>query len=114
MEEINCYICNETIRRKFVHQITTTHTKHTNIPISELIEKFLESTTYSLQLTKDDVVCANCVEQLNEYDLASDTAMRIEQKITETLLISAETIRKETEEELIEFLDSEEENAQNM
>lgn len=78
-----CYICDvETLKRKSVFEIRT---RHTRLPIAELLKRFQKSDVRPRDLSNICVLCDDCVDEINIYDEACQLAERVEKQLKETL-----------------------------
>lgn len=108
MDKQECYVCNQLTNRI---QLKTIHvqSKYSNTPVSEFIQRLLgdkRATRFSV----NDSVCNRCLDKFNEYDLACVTVKRVEAELKETLTSTEQVFLKE---ELVEYLDSDDEDQSN-
>lgn len=86
MDHLNCYICNKKTKLQNCVKIRA-KTKYTNISINEIVSSFLKE-THLLRFSANDIVCPECYEKLNKYDLACRMASEIQQEITDALYVT--------------------------
>lgn len=73
-----CFICDKTLA-SVGHNMTITTTTYSSTPLFELLERLL-----SEQLDESDQCCCDeCLRKLNDYDLATVTAINIENELTD-------------------------------
>lgn len=98
-----CFICNlalnvsltKSMKRNFENMFET-HTNHSNVPIYDLIPKFMGDAQIKRDLidendkTKWDSICLKCVRDINTYDMAFMTVQKLEKQISEQLRITEE------------------------
>lgn len=87
MNPLNCYICDKksVFYCKNIYKLTS---KHSETLICDFIRKFLDN---QLSRRPDDtesesIVCIECLNKIDEYDLACITVKRVEKELREILL----------------------------
>lgn len=93
MELLLCYICNNAAEL-YQKNLYKTKSKHSGIPIWDFLVKLTkEKAEFSEYISKaaaesleTRVVCAKCLQQIDEYDLACTTAQRIEKQLLDLLI----------------------------
>lgn len=91
MDPQNCYICNTTSLFYSVN-LFKTKSKYSEIRICEFIRIFLGDYSSKRQCTSinidenDHCVCIECLNKIDEYDLATMTARRVEAEMRDILL----------------------------
>lgn len=106
MDSLNCYICNastdlcKSIRIK-------SKTKYSGTGVHEIIQSFLKE-THTLRFSPNDIVCEQCYQKINQYDLAYRMAGEIQKDIT-SLLYTTE--QEYLSEEPVEYLEDDETDA---
>lgn len=91
MEPQNCYICNA-MSVFYTRNLFKTKSKYSETRLCEFIRKFLGNYPSERELASDDggdnenCVCMECLNKIDEYDLASITAKRVEIELRDLLL----------------------------
>lgn len=81
MEKIpsRCYVC-DVVTQLFCKNIFTLTSKQTETPVYQFLEKFLG---YSIETHENEkIICQDCLIKVDEYDLAFQTAQKIEKELT--------------------------------
>lgn len=100
MDFLNCYICNsETKLRKSVR--IKTKAKYSGTGVHEIIQSFLKQ-SHILRFGPNDIICEQCFNKINQYDLACRMADEIQQDITNALFL---TEQEYLSEEPVEYLE---------
>lgn len=84
MEPQNCYICDNS-SMFYCKNIFKISSKHSETLISEFIVRFLGKETNRL-CDEDNIVCSECLDKIDEYDLACMTVERVERELRAALL----------------------------
>lgn len=95
-----CYICAVT-SVFYSRNLFKTKSKHSETRIYDFICKFLGKSPSGLRLTatnndNDNCVCIECLSKIDEYDLASITARRVEAELRDLLLHAESSIYQES------------------
>lgn len=90
MDPQNCYICNTT-SVFYSRNLFKTKSKYSETRICEFIRKFLgnypsERELISNSNENEHCVCIECLNKIDEYDLATMTAKRMESELRDILL----------------------------
>lgn len=86
MNPVNCYICDNT-SVFYCKNIFKLKSKHSETPICDFICKFLGQELTRLPSNDvDNVVCAECLNKIDEYDFACMTVERVEKELRDVLL----------------------------
>lgn len=85
MVDTHCFVCHTGIQPANHHSVDQYTTRHTNRSVFELLEDFLG---YSLREERSDANrwCDACLQRINEYDLAMQTANRCEAELIELFM----------------------------
>lgn len=81
-----CFLCNTTECDTFVN-LYDTSTSHSNTPVFDFVWKFLDDKPSVRDDTVDaansnwNALCIGCFQKINEYDLACETATRLEEEL---------------------------------
>lgn len=101
MNYLNCYICNsETTLRNSVR--VRSKTKYSGIGVHDVIQSFLKE-SHALRFSPNDIVCEQCFQKVNRYDLACRMADEIQQEITNALFATEQEYLNEQSVEYLEF-----------
>lgn len=87
MEPENCFICNAT-SVFYSRNLYKTKSKYSETRICEFIRRFLGNYPTERDCSNDNeyCVCIECLRKIDEYDLASMTAKRMERELSDVLL----------------------------
>ncbi|XP_031637394.1 zinc finger protein OZF-like isoform X2 [Contarinia nasturtii] len=85
MDPKNCYICNTT-SVFYSRNLFKTKSKYTETSICEFIKKFLGNHQSERKCIDKHCVCIECLNKIDEYDLATMTAQRVERELRDILL----------------------------
>lgn len=91
MDPQNCYICNTT-SVFYSRNLFKTKSKYTETRICEFIQKFLGNYPSEREFIpinsneNEHCVCIECLNKIDEYDLATMTAKRMERELRDILL----------------------------
>ncbi|XP_031637721.1 uncharacterized protein LOC116350129 [Contarinia nasturtii] len=111
VEKLNkkCFICDTTVSESFV-SLYDTLSKHSQTQIFEFVWKFLDNHPSvrddSIDAANSDwsSICANCLDKINQYDLACETANKLEHELrnvlshTEASYTNQQNVIRQTEE----------------
>lgn len=99
----NCYICyaNVPINQAFPMSMRS---KYSRTLIHAIVKGFIDDELQA-RLSKEEIICSNCLLKLNQYDLASRTAKRLERSIRNALVLTEQTYRQDARTEYIEVED---------
>lgn len=81
-----CFLCNTTESEKFLN-LYEAITFHSNTPVFDFVWKFLDDKPSVRDDTVDaansnwNSICVGCFNKINEYDLARETANRLEEEL---------------------------------
>lgn len=109
MESENCYICN-TASVFYSQNLYQTKSKHSETRICEFIRIFLanypsEREYISINSVDDEnCICIECLNKIDEYDLASITAKRVETELRDLLLHTEASLQPDSKSILTEEL----------
>lgn len=97
MNPDTCFVCNIT-SVFYVRNLMNAKSQHSETRLCEFIAKFLgEFQSNRLDNSLDDtLICFQCLNKIDEYDLACVTAQRIEKELREVLLQTESIFSKET------------------
>lgn len=101
MDPQNCYICNET-SVFYSRNLFKTKSKYSETRICEFIRKLLDNYPSEREYTSISIgenehcVCIECLNKIDEYDLACMTVKRVEKELRDTLLHTETQFFKET------------------
>lgn len=101
MDCLNCIVCNVQTSLQTSYRMRT-KTKYSGTSIHEIIQNFLKS-THLLRHSANDVVCQECYDKLNQYDLACRMTKEIQQDITNALYATEQEYLNE--EDYVEYLE---------
>ncbi|XP_055305363.1 zinc finger protein 32-like [Sitodiplosis mosellana] len=87
MDPQNCYICNTT-SGFYSRNLFKTKSKYSETRICEFICRFLGNYPSERDCSNENVhcVCIECLNKIDEYDLATMTAKRMERELSDILL----------------------------
>lgn len=95
MDPQNCYICTMT-SVFYSRNLFKTKSKYSETRIYDFICKFLGKLPSTRPTSKDDCVCIECLGKIDEYDLATITARRVEAELRDFLLHAESSIAQES------------------
>lgn len=81
-----CFLCNTTESETFIN-LYEALTTHSNTPVFDFVWKFLDDKPSVRDDTVDaansnwNSLCIGCFQKINEYDLACETATRLEEEL---------------------------------
>lgn len=102
MEYLNCYICNSQTKLRNSVRIRT-KTKYSGIGVNEIIQSFVKE-SHVLRFSPNDIVCEQCFEKVNKYDLACRMADEMQQEITNALYTTEQEYLNEEPVEYLEYV----------
>lgn len=81
-----CYICNTP--SALYSDLSKTRSTHTKTPICDFIDRIVGDTVAATERVhwNDCIVCIECLGKIDEYDLACQTAHRVENELRKLLL----------------------------
>ncbi|XP_031626363.1 zinc finger protein 184-like [Contarinia nasturtii] len=83
MDYLNCFICNAETKLENSVRIRT-KTKYSGIGVHGILQSFVKESK-RLSFSPNDIVCEQCFQKVNQYDLACRMADDIQQEITNAL-----------------------------
>lgn len=104
MEPQNCFICNS-VSVFYDQNLFKIKSKHSETRLCEFIVKILGDYPLKRECESEsdkNFVCIDCLNKIDEYDLACMTANRVESELRE-LLVKTESSLIEKPESIIEF-----------
>lgn len=100
MEAESCFVCSASTV-SYNRNPFKIHSKYTQTRICTFLDAFLDQTPSKRTEWTDRCVCATCLDKINDYDLACQTAERIENELRELLqrdtivLVKVESVKIE-------------------
>lgn len=81
-----CFICDKVVVF-YCKNIQTLRTNHTETLVYKFIEKFMGDRFHMEEMINEhQILCQDCVMKLDEYDLATQTALKVEREMAVLLM----------------------------
>lgn len=100
MDYLICYICNSETRLNNSLRIKT-KAKYSGMGVNQIIQTFVKE-SHMLRFGPNDIVCQQCFQKINQYDLACQIADQIQTEITNALYATEQEYLTEEPEEYVE------------
>lgn len=82
-----CFICNTASSESYVDFYEGTKSEHSRTPLRSFVWKFLDNKASVRDCTESNsrLLCAKCVDKINEYDFACVKSARLEEELLRDL-----------------------------